>query len=111
MAANEYVPPGGKPLEATYSQLTSKANITWVARDNDDIVRGFSRLRVAHQSLLEARKELADGFAYPNQGGRVGKEVNELIQQLEREMSIWRKAGGGKRPSLNGARAQLARFS
>ncbi|KAG9080118.1 hypothetical protein FRC06_007059 [Ceratobasidium sp. 370] len=99
LAADEYVPPGEKPLEATPSQLDPKANVVWVAGDDDDVVRGFDRLRMAHYSLLSARKELVLGFGYINEGGAVGREVTELAKQLEREVAIWRKAGGGKRPS------------
>ncbi|KAG8707722.1 hypothetical protein FRC08_000329 [Ceratobasidium sp. 394] len=99
LAADEYVPPGGKPLEATPSQLDPKANVVWVAGDDDDVVRGFERLRMAHQSLMSSREELLLGFGYVNDGGAVGREVTELAKQLEREVAIWRRAGGGKRPN------------
>ncbi|KAG8773046.1 hypothetical protein FRC12_002762 [Ceratobasidium sp. 428] len=98
LAVDEYVPPGKKPLEATPSQLDPNANVVWVAGDDDDVVRGFDRLRMAHHSLLSARKELMIGFGSINDGGAVGREVTELAKQLEREVAIWRKAGGGKRP-------------
>ncbi|KAG9124722.1 hypothetical protein FRC07_010492 [Ceratobasidium sp. 392] len=101
LAADEYVPPGEKPVEATPGQLDPKANVVWVAGDDDGVVRGFERLRMAHQSLLSARKELMMGFGGVNEGGLVGKEVTELAKQLEREVIIWRRAGGGKRPNAN----------
>jgi hypothetical protein len=98
MAVDEYVPPGQKPIEATRSQLDPKANLVWVAGDDDGVLRGFERLRASHHSLMQARQELLCGFGYINEGGAVGREVTELAKNLEREVAIWRRAGGGKRP-------------
>ncbi|QRV81957.1 SET and MYND domain protein [Ceratobasidium sp. AG-Ba] len=103
LAADEYVPPGEKPVEATASELDPKANVVWVAGDDGHVPRGVERLRMAHHSLLTARKELLIGFGTINEGGVVGRMVSDLAKQLEREVTIWRRAGGGRRPDPGAA--------
>lgn len=95
---DEYYLEGQKPVEPTPSQLDPKANLVWVAGDEDGVPRGFERLRIAHHTLLKAREELMIGFGWANEGGAVGREVSELAKSIEREVAVWRKAGGGRRP-------------
>src|ERR1700733_6827822 len=54
--------------------------------------RGASRLQLAAQVLVRAREELMVGFGQTNGGGQVGREVENMIRGLEREMNVWRKA-------------------
>jgi hypothetical protein len=98
LAVDEYYPEGQEPPEPTPSQLDPRANLVWVAGDNEVILKGFERLRMAHHTLMQARQELMIGFGWVNEGGAVGKEVTELAKRIEREVAIWRRAGGGKRP-------------
>lgn len=98
MAMEEYIPAGKKPSEPTPSQLDPNANLVWQAGEQDEILGGFSRLRMAHHTLEQARKELRVGFGGVNDGGVVGKEVIELEQRIKLELDAWRKAGGGRRP-------------
>ncbi|KDQ11009.1 hypothetical protein BOTBODRAFT_469989 [Botryobasidium botryosum FD-172 SS1] len=51
--------------------------------------RGADRLRLAFDTLLRARHELGIGFGVG--GGDVGRQVEGMIQGLERELSAWRK--------------------
>ncbi|KAJ1302037.1 hypothetical protein OPQ81_000872 [Rhizoctonia solani] len=100
LAVDEYYPEGQEPPEPTPAQLDPKANLTWVAGDEMGIPKGFERLRLAHHTLMQARQELLIGFGHSEQGGAVGKEVTELAKRIEQEVTIWRRAGGGKRPAL-----------
>ncbi|CAE6406863.1 unnamed protein product [Rhizoctonia solani] len=98
LAVDEYYPEGQEPPEPTPAQLDPKANLTWVAGDEMGIPKGFERLRLAHHTLMQARQELLIGFGHSEDGGAVGKEVTELARRIEQEVTIWRRAGGGKRP-------------
>ncbi|CAE6461936.1 unnamed protein product [Rhizoctonia solani] len=101
LAVDEYYPEGQEPLEPTPAQLDPKANLTWVAGDEMGIPKGFERLRLAHHTLMQARQELLIGFGHSENGGAVGKEVTELARRIEQEVTIWRRAGGGRRPVSN----------
>ncbi|CAE6405874.1 unnamed protein product [Rhizoctonia solani] len=98
LAVDEYYPEGQEPPEPTPAQLDPKANLTWVAGDEMGIPKGFERLRLAHHTLMQARQELLIGFGHSEEGGAVGKEVTELARKIEQEVTIWRRAGGGRRP-------------
>jgi hypothetical protein len=52
---------------------------------------GPARLRLAHDTLQRALKELRIGFGSENEGGEVGKDVREQIVGLEKEMGVWRQ--------------------
>ncbi|KAJ7624923.1 hypothetical protein FB45DRAFT_1061067 [Roridomyces roridus] len=52
---------------------------------------GVKRLRLALDTLLQARAELGVGFGVPNEGGQVGRSVREDIVKLERELGAWKK--------------------
>jgi len=54
--------------------------------------RGASRLQLAAQILVRAREELMIGFGQTDGGGQVGREVEKMLRELEREMNVWRKA-------------------
>lgn len=98
MAMEEYIPDGKEPSEPTPSQLDPNANLVWQAGDDDEVIGGFDRLRMAHNTLEQARKELRVGFGGVNDGGVVGKEVIMLEKRIKLELDAWRKAGGGRRP-------------
>ncbi|KAF7349427.1 Histone-lysine N-methyltransferase ASHR1 [Mycena sanguinolenta] len=55
---------------------------------------GARRLRLALETLLLARAELAVGFGAVNEGGAVGRGVREDIVRLERELGVWKKGVG-----------------
>ncbi|KAJ7686194.1 SET domain-containing protein [Mycena rosella] len=55
---------------------------------------GAKRLRLALETLVQARAELGVGFGAPNEGGAVGREVREDIVRLERELGVWKKGLG-----------------
>lgn len=65
-----------------------------VSPDTARFPRGADRLRLAFDTLLRARRELRIGFgaAGEHPGGDVGKQVDEMIQDIERELGAWRKA-------------------
>ncbi|KAF8601577.1 hypothetical protein BDV93DRAFT_524753 [Ceratobasidium sp. AG-I] len=98
LAMEEYIPNGQEPAEPTPSQLDPRANLVWQAGDDDGVVGGFDRLRFAHHTLEQARKELRVGFGGVNDGGAVGKEIIELEKRIGPEVDAWRKAGGKRRP-------------
>lgn len=50
---------------------------------------GPTRLKIAYETLLKARKELLVGFGRENEGGEVGREVRESIVALEKELGVW----------------------
>ncbi|KAJ6529128.1 hypothetical protein DFH09DRAFT_1327370 [Mycena vulgaris] len=55
---------------------------------------GAKRLRLALETLVQARAELSVGFGAPNKGGLVGRGVREDIVRLERELGAWKKGVG-----------------
>lgn len=63
---------------------------------------GPARLKMAYETLLRARNELLIGFGTENEGGRVGREVREILVRLERELGIWTE---GIRNALEDTRA------
>ena len=101
LTVDEYYPEGQNPVEPTPSQLDPDAKPMWHAGDDNGVPHGFERLRIAHYTLMQAREELMIGFGWINEGGAVGREVSELAKNIEREVAIWRRAGGGRRPGPN----------
>ncbi|KAJ7135808.1 hypothetical protein C8R44DRAFT_952340 [Mycena epipterygia] len=55
---------------------------------------GAKRLRLALETLVQARAELNVGFGVANEGGLVGRSVREDIVKLERELGVWKKGVG-----------------
>ncbi|KAJ7735374.1 hypothetical protein DFH07DRAFT_987339 [Mycena maculata] len=55
---------------------------------------GAMRLRLALETLVQARAELHVGFGAVNEGGMVGRTVREDIVRLERELGVWKKGIG-----------------
>jgi len=51
---------------------------------------GPARLRLAYETLVQARAELLIGFGVRNEGGEVGQEVREMVVRIERELEVWR---------------------
>lgn len=66
---------------------------------------GPTRLKMAYDTLLNARQELMIGFGTMNDGGKVGKEVRDVLVGLEKELSVWRERSGD---ALKDARAANA---
>ena len=58
---------------------------------------GSQRLKLACETAITARNELSIGFGVRNEGGRVGKEIRDMIVNLENELGIW---GQGVRQAL-----------
>ncbi|KAI0037210.1 SET domain-containing protein [Vararia minispora EC-137] len=62
-----------------------------------DVSRGKSvfppsgpvRLRLAYDTLVQARSELLIGFGARNEGGEVGREVREMVVRIEKELEVW----------------------
>ncbi|KAH9026262.1 SET domain-containing protein [Lactarius deliciosus] len=50
---------------------------------------GPARLRLACDTLIRARDELATSFGERNGGGEVGREVREMVVRVERELAAW----------------------
>ena len=50
---------------------------------------GPARLRLACDTLIRARDELAISFGERNGGGEVGREVREMVVRVERELAAW----------------------
>jgi hypothetical protein len=50
---------------------------------------GPTRLKIAYETLLNARDELLVGFGRENEGGEVGREVRESVAALEKELGVW----------------------
>lgn len=67
---------------------------------------GPARLRLARETLVQARAELLIGFGAANAGGMVGREVREAIVRLENELGAWAQ---GMRNALEDARAAAPR--
>lgn len=68
---------------------------------------GPARLRLARETLVQARAELLIGFGAANAGGMVGREVREAIVRLENELGAWAQ---GMRNALEDARAAAPRI-
>lgn len=49
--------------------------------------KGEARLRLAHETLVRAMKELELGFGAG--GGEVGKDVQKLAREVDKELSVW----------------------
>ncbi|KAH6904885.1 hypothetical protein BKA70DRAFT_1294081 [Coprinopsis sp. MPI-PUGE-AT-0042] len=63
---------------------------------------GPARLKLAHQTLLQALQELTIGFgAGKHAGGQTGEEVRRMIVDVEKELSVWK---GGVRNALEDQR-------
>ncbi|EGO03364.1 hypothetical protein SERLA73DRAFT_174827 [Serpula lacrymans var. lacrymans S7.3] len=50
---------------------------------------GPRRLKLALETLKQARTELYIGFGRKNEGGEVGKSIRETVVSLERELGVW----------------------
>ncbi len=50
---------------------------------------GPARLRLACDTLIRARDELAISFGERSGGGEVGREVREMVVRVERELAAW----------------------
>lgn len=50
---------------------------------------GPARLRLACDTLIRARDELAISFGERNGGGEIGREVREMVVRVERELAAW----------------------
>lgn len=50
---------------------------------------GPPRLKMAYDTLLQARNELLIGFGKSNEGGEVGLEIRNSIASLEKEIGVW----------------------
>lgn len=59
--------------------------------------KGEARLRLAHETLLRAMKELELGFGAG--GGEVGAEVQKVAREVDKEVNIWTRG-------IRNARAQ-----
>jgi hypothetical protein len=53
---------------------------------------GPARLKLAHQTLLQALQELKVGFgsAGKQAGGQTGEEVRKMAVDVEKELSVWK---------------------
>lgn len=51
---------------------------------------GPQRLKLAYETLIQARTELMIGFGRKNEGGEVGKNVRNMVANLEKELAIWK---------------------
>ena len=50
---------------------------------------GPARLRLACDTLIRARDELAISFGEGSGGGEIGREVREMVVRVERELAAW----------------------
>ena len=50
---------------------------------------GPPRLKMAYDTLVQARNELLIGFGKSNEGGEVGQEIRNNIASLEKEIGVW----------------------
>ena len=50
---------------------------------------GAARLKLAYQTLIQARGELVIGFGKADEGGQLGKEVRDSLVRLEKELGVW----------------------
>ena len=51
---------------------------------------GPQRLKLAYETLIQARTELMIGFGRKNEGGEVGKNVRNMVANLEKELAVWK---------------------
>ncbi|KAG7092156.1 hypothetical protein E1B28_008525 [Marasmius oreades] len=51
---------------------------------------GPARLKLAYDTLMRARASLRIGFGSRNEGGKVGREVREILVRLEKEIEVWK---------------------
>jgi hypothetical protein len=52
---------------------------------------GPPRLKLAYETLIQARTELMIGFGKRNEGGEVGKNVRNMVANLEKELAVWKQ--------------------
>ncbi|KAI0042812.1 SET domain-containing protein, partial [Auriscalpium vulgare] len=52
---------------------------------------GPARLRLAYDTLVQARAELRVGFGEQNEGGEVGLEIREMAVRVEKELAVWKQ--------------------
>ncbi|KAJ7596939.1 hypothetical protein C8J56DRAFT_1001009 [Mycena floridula] len=52
---------------------------------------GLPRLRLAQETLIQARNTLLIGFGEQNQGGEVGVQVRETLVHIEKEIQVWKQ--------------------
>ncbi|GJE86686.1 SET domain-containing protein [Phanerochaete sordida] len=69
---------------------------------------GAARLKLAYQTLVQARSELLVGFGKANEGGQLGREVRDTLVQLEKELGVWTE---GVKNALEDARLAQAAAS
>lgn len=50
---------------------------------------GPQRLRLAYETLVKALEEMHVGFGKSNEGGRMGKDIREILVRLEKELGVW----------------------
>lgn len=50
---------------------------------------GPPRLKLAYQTLVQARSESVIGFGKANDGGRLGEELRESLVRIEKELGVW----------------------
>ena len=50
---------------------------------------GPARLRLAGETLIQARDELLICFGERSGGGEVGREIREMVVRVERELAAW----------------------
>lgn len=93
----------GKLLCVDVDSSASQSQIYEVGNDETEgsteapLPRGAVRLQLAAQVLVRAREELIIGFG--RGGGDVGKEVDAMIRDLERESNVWNKVAPQARNS------------
>lgn len=62
---------------------------------------GPTRLKLAYETLVQARSELIIGFGKANEGGQLGKELREILVRVEKELGVW---GSGVHKALHDSR-------
>lgn len=67
---------------------------------------GAARLKLAYQTLVQARSELTIGFGKANVGGQLGSEIREILVRLEKELGVWTE---GIRNALEDAQLSKAK--
>jgi hypothetical protein len=51
---------------------------------------GPARLKLAYDTLVQARAELMIGFGGKNEGGEVGRDVRKQVAEIEKELMVWK---------------------